>query len=75
VIVDGEPRSRAWSCVLADVWREYDEEALGGLYCLVDPAKMEAYNPDWTMVHTSKIPDRGECCDIAVRPRGANPPG
>ena len=68
VIVDGEPRSRATQCVLAEVWREYDEEELGSLYCLVDPAKMQAYNPAWTMVHTRKIPEGDPCCDIAVRP-------
>ena len=26
VVVDGEPRSRAMQCVLAEVWREYGEE-------------------------------------------------
>lgn len=69
VTVDGEQRSRSWICVLAEIWREYGEEALGSLYCGVDPAKMEAYNPAWTMVHTHKIPNGGECCEMAVRRR------
>jgi len=68
VVVDGEPRSRAKHCLLAEVWREYGEEELGGLYCLVDPAKMQAYAPAWTMAHTQKIPAGDPCCDIAVRP-------
>lgn len=68
VVIDGEPRSRATHCVLAEVWREYSEEELGSLYCLVDPAKMQAYNPAWTMVHTSRIPAGDPYCDIAVRP-------
>ena len=44
------------------------EEDLGGLYCLVDLAKMQAYDSGWTMVHTQKIPNGDECCEIAVRP-------
>jgi len=74
VTVDGERRSRSESCVLADVWREYGEEALGSLYCGVDPAKMEAYNPEWTMVHTHKIPDGDACCEMAIRRRRAEEP-
>jgi hypothetical protein len=71
VVVDGEQRLLSLGCALADVWREYGEEELGGLYCLVDPAKMQAYDPDWTMVHTKKIPRGDECCEIAVRPVAA----
>lgn len=67
-VVDGELRALSYGCALADVWREYGEEELGGLYCLVDPAKMQAYDPEWTMVHTKKIPEGDECCEIAVRP-------
>jgi predicted ArsR family transcriptional regulator len=67
-VVDGEQRMLSLGCALAEVWREYGEEELGGLYCLVDPAKMQAYDPDWTMVHTKKIPNGDECCEIAVRP-------
>lgn len=67
VIVEGERRSRSESCLLADVWRRYGEEALGALYCLVDPAKMRAYNPEWTMVHTRRIPLGDPCCEFAVR--------
>lgn len=67
-VVDGEQRYQSLGCAMADVWREYGEEELGALYCLVDPAKMQAYDPDWTMVHTKKIPYGDECCEIAVRP-------
>jgi hypothetical protein len=68
VLLEGEPRSRARRCLLAEVWRQYGEEELGALYCLVDPAKMEGYAPGWTMVHTARIPLGDECCDIAIRP-------
>jgi len=66
--VDGEARIQSFGCVLAEVWQKYGEEELGGLYCLVDPAKMQAYDPDWTMVHTNKIPDGDEYCELVVRP-------
>jgi hypothetical protein len=68
VTVDGESRSQSPKCVLADVWREYGEEELGQLYCLVDPAKMQAYSPEFTLVHTKRIPLGDECCEFAVRP-------
>ena len=68
VQVGGEERSRSAGCVLCEIWREYGEVALGGLYCGVDPAKMEAYNPGWTMVHTRRQPAGDPCCEFAVRP-------
>ena len=66
--VDGERRAQALGCVLAEIWREYGEEELGGLYCLVDPAKVQAYDPEWTMVHTKKVPDGAEYCELVMRP-------
>ena len=71
-VVDGEPRWQSFGCVLAEVWGEYGEEELGGRYCLVDPAKMQGYDPGWTMVHTKKIPDGCEYCEIAVRRAAKN---
>jgi predicted ArsR family transcriptional regulator len=68
VVVEGEVRTRSHTCVLAEVWREYGEELLGSLYCLVDPAKMQAYNPALTMVHTHKLPNGEPYCEMAVRP-------
>ncbi len=65
--VDGEKRRQVFGCVLAEVWREYGETDLADLYCLVDPAKMEAYNPDFTMVHTKKVLWGDECCEMATR--------
>lgn len=67
VEIDGEISARQFHCHIADVWKEAGEMELGGLYCLVDPAKMQAYNPEYTMVHLQKIPDGGECCDNVIR--------
>ena len=67
-VVDGEEREQSPTCAMAEVWHEYGEDELGGLYCLVDPAKMQAYNPRWTFIHTKKIPDGDEFCELAIRP-------
>ncbi len=67
VVVDGEERSRSAGCVLFETWREAGEVDLGGLYCGVDPAKMEAYSPGWTMVHTRQQPAGDPVCEFAVR--------
>jgi L-2-amino-thiazoline-4-carboxylic acid hydrolase len=67
IVIDGEPRSQSAGCVLAEVWHEYGEDELGSLYCQVDPAKVQAYHPAWTLVHTKKIPDGDECCEQAIR--------
>lgn len=69
VQVGEEFAARQFHCHIADVWEEAGELELGGLYCLVDPSKMQAYNPDYTMVHLQKIPDGAECCDNVIRRR------
>jgi predicted ArsR family transcriptional regulator len=70
-VVDGEARSRSVACPMAEVWREYGEDELGTLYCEVDPAKTQAYSPAWTQVHTRKLPDGDDYCEMAIRPRSA----
>jgi hypothetical protein len=70
VEVDGEPRDQFLDCALAEPWMTYDEQELGGLYCLVDPAKTQAYNPNYTMVHVFKILNGHPHCEIAIRPVG-----
>ena len=66
--INGEQRSRVYGCALAEIWQEYGEQELGDLYCLVDPAKMQAYNPKWTLTHLKKVLDGEECCELAIRP-------
>jgi len=66
--VQGERRSRTHNCAIAEIWNEYGETELGGLYCLVDPAKMQAYDPHWTMVHIKKVTEGDDYCEIATRP-------
>jgi hypothetical protein len=68
VEVDGETRTRLPACTIAEPWLAHGEEELGGLYCQVDPAKMQAYDPDYTMAHPLKIPNGDPYCEIAIRP-------
>jgi hypothetical protein len=60
--------ARAYGCAMAKVWKEYDEEELGRLYCYVDPAKYMAYNPNFKLVHLKAEPDGDECCELTVKP-------
>lgn len=66
--VDGESRSRAYGCVMGEVWREMGEERLGRLYCYVDPASSMAFNRDFKLVHTKALPDGDSFCEFAFRP-------
>lgn len=65
--VDGEKRSRAYGCVMAQVWKEYGEEKLGRLYCYVDPAKYMAYNPNYKLAHVTAIPDGSPYCEFCIK--------
>jgi len=68
VEIDGEGRSRAYGCVMAQVWHEYGRDDLGRLYCYVDPASVMAYNPDVKLIHTHAEPDGDEYCELVIRP-------
>jgi len=67
VSVGGEPRIRAYGCVMAEVWAEYGEEDLGRLYCYVDPAKFMAFNPAHTMAHVKARPSGDPFCEFCIR--------
>ena len=67
VRIGGEVRSRIFNCALAQVWKEYGEEKLGNLYCQVDPAKMQSYHPNATIVHTRNVLWGDDLCEMATR--------
>lgn len=67
VDIDGKERLRAYGCAMAEVWAEYGEGALGRLYCLVDPAKYMAFNPEFTLSHTKAKPDGDPYCEFCTR--------
>jgi hypothetical protein len=67
VKVEGEKRSRVYTCHLARVWQELGVPELGRIYCFVDQAKYEAYNPELQCVHVKNVLDGDSYCELAVR--------
>ncbi len=66
--VEGGKRMRSYGCVMAKIWKEYDEEKLGRLYCYVDPAKYMAFNPEFKLIHLKALPDGDDYCEFVVKP-------
>jgi hypothetical protein len=67
VEVEGEKRPRTYTCHLAKVWQELGVPDLGRLYCFVDQAKYQAYNPELQCVHVKNVLDGDPYCELAVR--------
>lgn len=67
VWVDGEKRTRAYGCVMSKVWHEYGQDALGRIYCYVDPASTMTFNPEFKLVQTQTIPDGDPYCELTFR--------
>ena len=65
---DGEQRSIATFCPIAAVFKEIGPRAveLGRLYCYVDQAKYQAYNPDLEFIHSKNVLDGDEYCEFTV---------
>ena len=53
---------------MGKLWNELGEGELGRLYCLVDPAKYMAYNPNFKLAHLRALPGGDEYCELVVRP-------
>jgi hypothetical protein len=73
VTVDGEPRARIRDCHLAQAWKELGAPELGRLYCYMDQAKYEAYDPALECVHEKNILDGAPYCELAVRTKKDKP--
>jgi hypothetical protein len=67
VEVDGEKRSRVYTCHLAKVWQELGASELGRIYCFVDQAKYKAYNSKLKCIHVKNVLDGDPYCELAVR--------
>jgi len=67
VVIDGEKRSRVYTCYLADAWKELGAPEIGRIYCFVDQAKYEAFNPKLDCVHVKNVLDGDPYCELAVR--------
>jgi hypothetical protein len=67
VVVEGENRARVHTCYLAETWKELGASEIGRLYCFVDQAKYETFNPDLECVHAKNVLDGDPFCELAVR--------
>jgi len=67
VKVDGEERARVHACYLAEAWKEWGVPEIGRIYCYVDQAKYESFNPALQCVHVKNVLDGDLFCEIAVR--------
>jgi hypothetical protein len=70
VTPDGEERAIATFCPIAAALQELGPEAveLGRLYCYVDQAKYEAYNPEMEFIHAKNVLDGDAYCEFLVQP-------
>jgi nitroreductase len=69
VEIDGEKRTRVYHCPLAAEWLEWGDSKLARLYCFVDQAKMQGYNPDYEYIHLKNLLDGDPYCELMVRPK------
>ena len=71
--IDAEGRQlpTVTTCPLAVTWEELGPRAasLGRLYCQVDQAKQQGYNPQDEFLHTSNVLDGDPFCTFLVRRR------
>lgn len=67
---NGEERSVATFCPLAAIFKELgpEGEELGRLYCYVDQAKYEAYNPEKAFIHAKNVLDGDPYCEFVIGP-------
>lgn len=66
VETEGEPRTRLFTCYLAEAWKELGVPEIGRLYCFVDQAKYEAFNPELEFIHAQNLLDGDPCCEMVV---------
>ncbi|HHV42501.1 MAG TPA: L-2-amino-thiazoline-4-carboxylic acid hydrolase [Clostridiaceae bacterium] len=59
-------------CPFADTWKKLDFEKWGRLYCFVDQAKYEGYNPDLRCFHDKNVLDGDDYCIIRVEEPNEN---
>jgi hypothetical protein len=64
---NGEWYGQTDECTFANVWRELGHLDIGRLYCDVDIALREGYNPDIEYVPQTLIPDGDKYCSSISR--------
>jgi hypothetical protein len=54
-------------CPFAEVWQEMSQPELGSIYCLVDEAMLEGYNPDLALIRPTTILRGHSSCQFIWR--------
>jgi len=67
VIVQGEKRVRIHHCPLGEEWLQLGSGQTARLYCFVDQAKTQAFNPDYEYIHIKNILDGDPYCEMVIR--------
>lgn len=71
-LADGSTASVVQSCPIAEVFLERGIPELGRLYCGVDQAKQNAYNPVYEFVHAANVLDGDPYCRFVLRRRACS---
>ena len=64
---DGIKHSKTMSCTFAQVWIDKAWEEIGHIYCEVDPAIREGYNPDIEYTPETNLLKGGDFCSSVTR--------
>jgi len=72
VIIDGGEQRVITHCPLAATFQELGPEgvALGRLYCHVDQAKYQAYDPSKEFIHSRNVLEGDPYCAFEINPKG-----
>lgn len=63
----GGVKTKVTFCPLASTWKQLGAEQLGRMYCFVDQAKAQSYNPELECVHESNCLDGDDFCEVVLR--------
>ncbi len=69
----GKKYSRTEACSFAEVWKEKGWVEIGRLYCDVDPAIREGYNPDISYAPRENLLDGDPFCASVTEYKNKNP--
>jgi len=66
---DGEVQTTCTYCPLAVAFQELAAADIGRMYCHMDQARYEGFNPEYELVHTQTVLDGDERCTWVIRGR------
>lgn len=70
---EGRKLSRTEACSFAEIWKEKKWDEIGRLYCDVDPAIREGYNPDISFTSKENLLEGDPFCASVTEYRSRKP--